>query len=326
MFKFLQSIFKVGQTKGSYPESLVNKAIERAVDGTDPLLRAVLGYKKKLRPAVRVAIDHVISLVDGLPAPKPISLESRGYDPLIRALFISVDEMRKVFGKDRNIADFLRGVSVVPEKITALLVMEKNEKVIYRAEMSGDVVERELPRKHIGFEAHRLIDPSGDEGETRRLLKVRAYDHLVSLALNRITTMKAEREDLKQYRTLFQTKLNILRQAGWGFEAVGYVDGTDISEMEEMIGRIEAQLKERGGADQMLKTYLDILVDVLGRPEEHLWEKKETMILDSMGIRCEQVSSNASELTFNELFNSEGRSLVVLPVALNGGEIRSICG
>ncbi len=41
MLKLLQSIF--GSTKqGSYPESLVREAIERAVDGTDPWLRAEL--------------------------------------------------------------------------------------------------------------------------------------------------------------------------------------------------------------------------------------------------------------------------------------------
>jgi hypothetical protein len=326
MFKFLQSIFKVGQTKGDYPESLVKKAIERAVAGTDPLLRAVLGYKRKLGSVVRLAIDHVIALVDGLPAAKPISLESRGDDPLVRAFFMSPDEMRKVFCKDRALAEFLRGVSVVPETITALLVMEKKETVIYRAEMSGDAVEREMPRKLVSFEAHRLLCPSGDEGETRRLLKGRAYDHLVSVALHRITTMKSEHEDLKQYRALLQTKLNMLRQAGWGFEAAGSADGTNMSEMEEMLGRIEAQLKERGGDDRMLEIYLDILVDVLGKAGEHLWEKRETVILDSMGIRRDQVVLNANELTFHELLNSEGRSLVVLPIALDGGEIRSICG
>lgn len=45
MFKLFQSLFG-SETKGSYPESLVKAAIERAVEGTDPCLRAVSGYKK----------------------------------------------------------------------------------------------------------------------------------------------------------------------------------------------------------------------------------------------------------------------------------------
>jgi hypothetical protein len=110
---------------------------------------------------------------------------------------------------------------------------------------------------------------------------------------------------------------------GWGFEGAGSDDSTDIHEVEELIGRIESQLMERGGEDRTLDVYLDLLVEVLGRPGEHLWEKSETMILDSMGIRRDHVTSNAHELTFHELFNSEGRSLVVLPIVLNGGKSRA---
>jgi hypothetical protein len=51
MLRLLHSIFGSEQ-KGSYPESLVREAIERAVEGTDPWLRGVSGYRRKLRPAV----------------------------------------------------------------------------------------------------------------------------------------------------------------------------------------------------------------------------------------------------------------------------------
>ena len=70
MLRFLQSIFG-GVEPGSYPESLVTEAIERAVDATDSQVRAVSGYQKKLRPAVLRAIDHVVALVEGLPLPLP---------------------------------------------------------------------------------------------------------------------------------------------------------------------------------------------------------------------------------------------------------------
>jgi hypothetical protein len=326
MFRFLQSIFKIEQKKGDYTESLVKEAIERAVDGTDPSLRIVSGYKRKLRPAVVAAIEHVNALVEGLPPPRPVALGIRGDDPLIRAFFISLDEMRKVFGNDRNLTNFIRSGAAVPEKVTALLLMEKVETAIFSAEISGDVVERDVPLKHVGFDAHRIIAPAGDESETRRLLKGRAYDHLVSLALRRITTMKTEREDLKRRHVLLQSKLDIFQRHGWGFEKAASAGSPDIAGLEEEIGRIESQLLEMGGDDRTFENYLDILVNVLGSSGEHLWGKTETLILDSMGIRRDQFAHNANELTFHELFNSEGRSLVALPVALDGREARSICG
>lgn len=309
--------------KGGYPESLVKAAIERAVDGTDPWLHSVSGYKKKLRPAVIRAIDYVIEMVDALPPPTVVNLDRRGDDPLLRSFFISLEEMRKVFLKDSNLAGYLRSVAAPPEKIIALLAMEMNEKVVFGAEMSGDVVERDMPRMTVNFEGHRVIDPTGDQIESRRLLKRRAYDHLLSLALRRITMLKTEHKDLERRHALLQSKLNILRRGGWGFEEGG---SADIPDLEGQIGMIETQLHEIGGDDRILDAYLDIVVDVLGRPGEHLWGKKETLILDSMGIRRNELECNASELTLYELFNSEGRRMVVVLVELDGAEIRSICG
>lgn len=327
MLRLLQSIFGIGETDGGYPESLVKEAIERVVDGTDPCLRAVSGYKKRLRPAVISAIDHVIALVDRLPPPIPVDLDSRGDDPLLKAFFITLDEMRKVFGTDLAMAGFLRGATGVPENIIALLVMEKNEKVIYSAaEMSGDIVERNVPRMTVSFESHRLLDPSPGQDETRRLLKRRAFDHLIGLALRRITMTKMERKDLERRHALLQCKLDMLLRGGWGFEVTDSDDSSDIPGLEEQIGQIGSQLLEIGGDDRMLEVYLDIVISVLGRPADHLWGKEETLILDSMGIRRDQVASNVYELTFHELYNSEGRTLVMALVALSGEELRSIYG
>ncbi len=324
MLQFLKSLFGVGETKARFPGSFVKEAVERAVDGTDPCLRIVSGYKRKLTPSVRLAIDWVNALVDGLPPARPIGVGSRVDDPLVRAFFISEDEICRVIRNDRDLAGFLRNAETVPEKVAALLVMEKNETVSFGAEMSGDTVERDMPRKIITFESHRLLDPSGEDSENRLMLKRRAYDHLVSLALGRITTMKTERQGLERRRELLQSKLDMMRRTGWGFEASGLADGPDIPGFEEEIGNVGSQLLELGGDDRIFDEHLDIVIDVLGRPGEHLWGKTETVILDSMGVLRDEAAANAVELTFHGLFNSEGRRLVVLPVVLDGAEIRDL--
>jgi len=324
VLRLLQSIFGGGEVKGDYPESIVKMAIERAVDGTDPWLRTVSGYKKKLRPAVIRAIDHVISLVNELPPPIPVGLQSRSDDPLLKTFFISLDEMRKVFGTDRNLEGFLRGAAVVPENVIALMVMTMDEKVILGAELSGDIVVRDVPQMTFNFEGHRLIDPSGDQDETRRMLMRRAYDNLIKFALRRISMTKTERKYLERRHALLQSKLTILERGGWGFEGGGSVDSTDIPGLEEQIRQIEAQLMEIGRDDGMLEVYLDILIEVLGRPEEHLWAQKETLILDSMGIKRNHLTSNAYEITFPTLYSSDGRRIVLSLVALSGEELRSI--
>lgn len=52
MLKLFQSIFGGSDGHGRHPESLIEMAIERAVDGTYPRLRAAPGYRKRLRLVV----------------------------------------------------------------------------------------------------------------------------------------------------------------------------------------------------------------------------------------------------------------------------------
>lgn len=326
MLRFLRSLVGAGERKAGYPESLVKDLIERAVDATDPWLRAVSGYRKKLRPAVIRSLDHVTSLMGGLPSPIPLCSGCYDDDPFLKALFASKAEMRTVLRNDRNLAVFRKGLETVPQRIIALLIMEKKESAIFGVEMTGDVVARDVCQETVSFVAHRFVDPAADEGETRRLLRFRAFDRLISIALKRITGMKVERKDLEGRRNVLQGKLDLLQQGGWGFEGNGSERDHDMAGLEEGIGRINSRLSGLGGNDRMLECYLDALSDVLGHPEDHLWGKKETVVLDSMGIKRSQPGNNAHELTFVELENSTGRRLIIALVDIAGDELEEgIC-
>ena len=322
MLRLFQSIFGDHGRQENYPESLVKAAIERAVDGTDPWIRAVSGYKKILRPAVLRAIGHVTALVDGMASPIAFSSESYGSDPRVRAFFISLEEMRKILAGDRNLAEFLRGPEGGSSRIVALLAMEKQEKGVMGVELSGDIVMHGVPQVTVSFDGHRLLDPTASEEETRRQLKRRAFDHLLSLALRRITFVRSEREDLARRRSLLQSKLTMLEREGWGFHEAKSAESPDIAGLEERLGQIEAQLLKLGGEDRMLETYLQLVADVLGNPEEHLWAKTETLYVDRMGIKRSEATHEAPELTLHELCNAEGRRLVMVLVALSGAELQ----
>ena len=319
MLRFLQSIFGQAE-RGNYPESLIAEAIERAVDGTDPQLRALSGYKKRLRPAVLRAVDHVVALVDALPPPMPVRFGGEGGDPRIKSFFISLDHMKKLFLEDRALSGYLQGEQGREGEIVALLAMEQEEKMIFGAALSGDVVIRDVPQVTVSFDAHRLLDPASEEGACRRLLMRRAYDHLLTLALRRLAEVKFERKDLERRRTLLQAKLHLLEREGWGFDPAD-AEKIDVATVEERLGRLEAQLQELGGDDRMLETYLEVVADVLGRAEEYLQAKSETIFVDRMGIKQGEAAPDAPELRLNELYNAEGRSLVVTLVSMKGEEL-----
>lgn len=316
MLRFFQSIFGSNTTAGSYPESLVKAAIERAVDGTDPWIRAVSGYKKMLRPAVVRAFDHVVALVDGIAPPVEVEPGSYDRDPRLRTFFVSNTDMRNILTSDRNLAEFQRGQAVDLLKVYALLAIEKQEKIILDAELSGDIVQHDIPQIIVSFEAHRLIDPAINEYETRHKLKRRAFDHLLSIALRRITMVKTERKKLELHRELLQSKLNLLHCEGWGFGKTVPSEILEVADVEDLLDKTETQLLALGGDDRMLEVYLDIVIDVLGRPEEHLWTGKESLTVDRMGIKRSQAGSDLQEVTLDTIFDDEGRSLVFSLVAI----------
>ena len=323
MLSFLQSIFGRSATTGSYPETLIKAAIERAVDGTDPWIRAVPGYKKKLRPAVLRAIDHVVTLVDGMASPILVEPDIYDSDPRLHTFFISTADMQKTLDNDRNLVNFLIEHEKTLPRIYALLAMERQERIFLGAELSGDSVQRDVPQTVVSFEAHRLIDPAESESKTRHQLKRRAFDHLLILALRRIAIVKTEHEKLERYRALLQSKLNLLHRSGWGFNKTDIDEQLDVDDMENLLGRIETNLLELGGDNNMIEAYMGIVTDVLSHPEENLWFRKETLIVDRMGIKRSKGASGTIELTLDAICNSEGHSLVTLLVALSGEMVQS---
>lgn len=320
MFDLFQSIFRGGEQQGHFPESLVDSAIERAVDGTDPRLRALFGYKKQLRTSVIHAIDHVVALVDGIPAPLPSGRSDYNADLRLKALFASADRMQEVFGNDVALNEFRGGSGKGAERVVALLLAERVEKNVLGMEMAGDLLRRDVAQVSVSFRNHRLIEVTSNEADTRRQLKRRAFDHLLALALSRIAGVHGERADLARQRGLLQHKLSVLKCGGWSFEAVEGAPPEHealINELQE----IETELKKLGTDANALQGRLDIVADLLSHAEQQLWAEEFVIHLDNMNIRRDAQDASAQRITLRELHNARGSSLALLLVSLAPGEL-----
>ncbi len=316
MFGFFQSIFS-NERSENYPESLIKAAIEHAVDGTDPWIRAVSGYKKKLRPAVINAIDYVVSLVEAIPSPLIMDSETFARDSRLRNFFISSLDMQKIITSDINLINFQRDQAVTFPQIFTFMVMQKQEKAFLGAELSGDIILRDIPQVVVSFESHIFIDPADKEEKTRNMLKRRIFDHLLALALKRISIVKTERKKLEQYRELLQSKQNLILCGGLGFNNNTTDKEFDLESIEESILHINNQLLELGSDDKVLDIYLTIVTDLLNNPEKHLWGNREKLYLDRMGIKRPVTFSDCSELSIDTLSDDEGNSLVFLLLSIS---------
>lgn len=319
--KLFQSIFGGGESRGRYPESLIELAIERAVDGTDSRLRLLPGYRKRLREPVIAAIDHVVALVDAIHEPLPAGARDHGNEPRLAALFASAADMLATFGRDEALTNFLassegRGV----ECVTALLLAERRERKTLGMDLVGDQVRRDVQQVAVSFTAHRLLDPTASETETRYLLKRRAFDHLLTLALTRLAEVREERGDLTRQRDLLRRKLNALEHGGWSFAAAD-ADHPDAAALEAELDRITAQLDELGVDQSVLDAHLDIVVELLDDAPRQLWAEPIVLVLDAMNIQRDAGDPTARRIDLWELRNARGQRAVMLPLTIAPSEL-----
>jgi hypothetical protein len=325
MLRLLKAIFGRGAKQEKYSESTVIDAIERVAEKTDPWLRSVSDYTYKLRQAVIISLEHVEGLVNRLPPPISITIDSKESCSEIAVFFANRGEMLTTFRNDRELAGYLRGHEPASKQITALLMMEKSEKTIYGAELSGNVVARDVPQTSVTFQNQRFLEPAESEKETRRRLENRAFDHLLKLAQRQITTAKSTRKDFERRRTLLQAKLTVLQRENEDLAEAELEAMPNVAEILEQLRQVDAQLKELGGEDKMLNVYLDIAIKILSHPEEHLWGTKQHIILDQSGIKRVEPTENSSDFILQELCNSEGRKWVTLLVTLPVDDLRILC-
>lgn len=319
--KLFQSIFGAGETRGRYPESLIDMATERAVDGTDSRLRLLPGYRKRLRKPIIQAIDHVVALVDAIPAPLAAGARDQGTEPRLAAVFASAADMLDLLGRDPQLTAFLasapgRGA----ERVTALLLAERVERNILGMDLVGDQVRRDVQQVSVSFTAHRLLDPGTSEEECRRQWKRRAFDHLLTLALTRIAEARVERADLTRQRDLLRRKLIALERVGWSFEQTeaGHPDPTALA--AELDG-ITAQLTEVGMDQGVLAAHLGIVCDLLTDAPRQLWAEPIRLFLDPMNIRRDERYPSARPIDLLELHNALGRRVVIMPLTIPPAEL-----
>ena len=124
MLRIFRLLFGANAGNERYPEEIVEAAIERAVDGTNPWLRGLTGYRRKLRPAVLHAIDHIVALANSMQSPLELSHESYSSEPQLQLFFISSEQMEEILRADPALAAFRNVEANLHQTAWAQLVMK----------------------------------------------------------------------------------------------------------------------------------------------------------------------------------------------------------
>ncbi len=256
-------------------------------------------YRKRLHEPVACAVDYVIALVDALPPPTAISPRAFGEDFKLRALFVSTDHLVETLGKFKAVRTYLQGrEGAKPETLFALLTMAWEERKVLGMELEGDQVRRDVLQVAVNFFNHRCLGPTDNEADTRRELKIRAFDFLVEKSLERLLEERGKRRELDHQRHLLKQKLDVMRSGNWGLgpmlsEENG--DPPDLAALEAEIARIDSEFGQFRSDQLGLEEGLACIVDVFARPADWLAAREISLRLDSRGIKVPEGSESPAK-------------------------------
>ena len=299
MLGLAKLIFGGREDASTERDKIVDFAIEKALDVSDPRLRAISGYQRKLRPSARVAVDFVLDAVGRFPPALDVTPDRFGTDPQVRAFFGSAGQMREVFSENREIRSFLsepKHGSLT--HFYAGMRMTLTEKRVLANRMRGDTVQRHALRTAMNFGAHRIVLPNADEKSLREDLQERVFVRLIELALEQIGSSLERKGELKELRAALKTKLSALRSMGAGLEPLsgdtGETEG-GISEIERRLADVDREISRTEVGGKTLEDHLGVLEHVLGHPEEFIRLESRIARVTRGGFKAEPGASDQGD-------------------------------
>lgn len=277
--------------------------IERAVSHVEPLLKQTSGYPESYLKPVTTALEYARSLAARIPGPVLINQESYAKDPFVHALFPSPDFVLDAFGASRAMQGYYREFPAA-EEIYALMGMRRCEKNMMGLELSGEVIQHDVPQKVIYFTSHTIENPASNEKQSRDQVAWSFFDSLVGKVEKRVAAHKQEKQSQLREKDLLVARLHAAdAQARPALE----------KQLSEMLTSVQATASSLD-----LRNYIEDFEIVLLNPEQHLRLDQTSIIMDRMGIRRSSDDANAGEtVTFNELTGFDRRDWTVTMVYCN---------
>ncbi len=278
---------------------MIHGAVEAIVVGTDPRLRFVPDYEKKLATPAMTSINHVRRMADNLRSSASLSPESYASDPRVHLLFGSVESMKQIVGRDAAFRAFTRDVhNASIQDAFGLLTAERQVKHVLGMGLMGETIQRDVAKTVLVFSDHRLRALAASERDTLRLIKIGAFRQLVELARIRLARARLGSPIAEAARIAGQERRQgpprIRNEDFPPFDSPSGESGASdagTSGLEE----IDERLTRLGPTALSLRDYLDIVADVLSHPQDHLRQVPFSAVVDRMGTLVERADETAPD-------------------------------
>jgi hypothetical protein len=323
----------VDRLRGRYArlaEQDIARAIDIIIEQTDPRLRFVSGYRRKLRKPVVRSLVYTDSLVTRIPGPFEISRKTYGSDPQVNALFGSADDIEVLFARSNMLQRFFRDTPGC-DMVYVPLIMLRREKRVLGMTLSGDIVRRDVARTAVNFSEHRLgIVCAASEAELRGELQWRGIYFLAVTALANITRLKAGSAQLEKQRALLKKKLRDVQAQHRGLDALVTAKPADMQERQSLEQRLKdtgRKLEEARTGLATLDDYLDQVCKVCNHPSRFLRVRHNSVMVDRMGIVPDALSHQpGAEIVSATISIGENPAVEMMLAAFRRTDMAEISG
>lgn len=275
-------------------------AIERAINGVEPLLKQVNGYQRSFRKSVATALEYANGLSERVPGPVVLNRETYAKDPFVHALFPSVDYVMDAFCTSMAVRDYYRNFPDTGE-LFAMMGMRRVEKNIIGVELSDKMLQLDVMQKAVYFTSHTIEYLAPTEKQSREMIALSLFDSLVGKVKIRAVARQQNKQLLLKEKNVLASRLrtaNVLTRPA----------------LQEQLSRLIEKLQTTAGALDM-KSYIEDFEAVMLHPEKHLQINQIPVTLDRMGISRENGNSSDNDIVlFSDIVDFDRRNWTVTMV------------
>lgn len=302
------------QSQATWDDPIIQLATNRVVQIADPVIRQAKCYRQVLAGPIAGSMRYFQALLETIPGPIVLD-RSRYYDdPTVKALFATPDELDEVLRHDPESNKLCQ--QGVRGEVLAMMTMRRQERTVFGHKQEGEMIVRDVRQQAVSFTDHRIVAPSANLGTTRAGIVNRGLEALAMVAMERITTLRANKAELQRKKEYLQGMIKILGARSHRQELFATLtphNREDACKVEQMLVEVELELgtlRQQIGLPEQSLAHLE---KVMRSPETILTADCQKLRLNWMGVRVDdEPASEGNDITLTELSLEDDKRSAVL--------------
>lgn len=263
----------------------LREAVERFVTQTDPRVRAVRHYRRRLLAPMDGALDYAESVAARIPGPVAFDAAHWMDDALVHAFFSSVEALRTTFSRLRELRQFF-AAHPDADAIYCLLAATLETRTVFVVRESDGGPPREVAVRSVTFAEPTALFPSEREAPLRRRLAELVLNGLARAAVMLRERAASAEKDIVDERAQLRLRAQIARREGRCLDALlaGCGEGSPEEALQAALAEVEQHVAAARRAAAGPEAALERLLAVLERPQAHTYLRDVAFRLDRMNL------------------------------------------